>query len=295
LRGGSEGQPASLELVSLADSKLADPPADLDALLEKPGAQNFGETGVRLVASWGKTSGGGYLDLIALTPASRAVEGTTVPVLVLTDRGVYIELVGRTGFGKLATPSDIERMQAEIVPKAAAWIVTAEAGVPVLRIREALGWIAKSHGTVVLATPMPVAGPASQRRPSRYDHAVKKGEPHACSDKLKGGATGAESSEWSMTQMSTAADAFDAAVKPCGASLPVGAGGAIHVMTRIKPDGTVEDACADTDDIGDPTVRACVVEAIKKVSFPKPSKPGIIPFGSAAVFTGKPVIGLCDP
>jgi hypothetical protein len=41
-------------------------------------------------------------------------------------------------------------------------------------------------------------------------------------------------------------------------------------------------------------LRKCVIEAVKKVRLPKPNKPGLIAFGSEALFKGARVRALCD-
>jgi hypothetical protein len=147
---------------------------------------------------------------------------------------------------------------------------------------------------VVLASPLPGAsGPT--KRPSRYDHRVNEGEPYGCSSAMKAGVPGDKAGEYGMSKLGKVADAFDAATASCGQALGVGAGGAVHVQMSINAQGVVEEACAETDDTGDAAVRKCVVEAARRVKLPKPDRPGMVLFGTAAVFTGKPVQPLCDP
>lgn len=160
--------------VALGRPTVPDPPTDLDVALEV--AQ---QGAVRLWASWGDTEGGDLLDLVALTPLSQAARSTTTGVLAVTDKGTYFLAVGMPSSGLVVTDSDVSRIKKEIVPKAAVWVITAEAGVPLEKLREPLGWIAETKGTVVLATAsLESLGPV--RRISRYDAKVQAGQPEAC-------------------------------------------------------------------------------------------------------------------
>lgn len=58
-----------------------------------------------------------------------------------------------------------------------------------------------------------------------------------------------------------------------GDALPAGKGGAIHVMVRIQGNGHIQKACAETDDLGDESVRACVMDAVRKTKLPAPDQP----------------------
>jgi hypothetical protein len=182
----------------------------------------------------------------------------------------------------------------DVLPRAKVIVVAAEGDAPIARVREALDLVAKTKGTVVLASPLPEAGPP-RKRASRYDHRVEEGEPYACSRAMKGGVPGASAGEYQMGSLSKLSDMIERATARCGEALGVGAGGAIHVMMRINAKGSIEEACAETDDTGSAELRACVMEATKKLPLPKPDKPGLVVFGMPAVFTGKPVQPLCDP
>jgi hypothetical protein len=296
LRGGKAGQPATLEApIEAGLDGLADPPADLDPLLsEKRSRAAFSEEGLRVITRWGTTEGGNYLDVLAFTPASRALGHAISPILVATDKGVYLGLPGRTGDGRPMSGPELERLQRELLPKARVWVIAAEGDAPIAKLREALEIVAKAKGTVVLASPLPKAS-SPGKRPSRYDHRVEEGEPHACARAMKEGVPGNKAGEWRGNNAFKAAEAFDAATAACGDALGAGGGGAIHVIMRVNARGTVDEACAETDDTGDAATRKCVVEAARKLKLPKPDKAGILSFGSAAVFAGKPVRPLCDP
>ena len=70
--------------------------------------------------------------------------------------------------------------------------------------------------------------------------------------------------------------------------------GAIHVMTRVGKDGAIGKACAETDDTADPALRTCALSAVRATKLDAPARPGIVPFGTALLFYGKPVTPICD-
>lgn len=175
-------------------------------------------------------------------------------------------------------------------------MVAAEGDAPVSRLREALEILARTGGTVVLATPLPRAS-GTGRQPSQYDHLVEEREPFSCDRAMKAwtpigiGKVGA----WNSINFSKAAELFRAATAACGEGLGVGGGWTVRVQMRVNVEGKVDDACAETDDTGDAALRKCVVEATRKLSLPKPDKPGVLNHGLPAMFIGKPVRPLCDP
>jgi hypothetical protein len=281
--------PLTLEApIALGRPKIPDPAADLDAALSAPR-----HGGVRLWASWGETEGGDLVDLVALTPVSKAVRSTLAAVLAVTDKGTYFLAVGLLSDGHVASEADVARLKSEVVPKARMWVITAEAGVPLAKLREPLAWIKQTTGTVVLATPVlePV-GP--KRRLSRYDAKVAAGQPDACDREMQGGVSGSAAGEFDMSQSSRVIAAFDAIADRCGKDLAPGAGGAIHVMTRVGKDGAIGKACAETDDTAAPALRACALSAVRATKLDPPAKPGIVPFGTAILFFGKPIVPICD-
>ncbi len=279
--------PLSFEApVALGQPAIPEPPADLDATLtaSKHGA-------VRLWGSWGDTEGGDLLDLVALTPVSKAVRSATTAVLAVTDRGTYFLAVGMPSDGRVVAEADIPRIKRDIVPMAPAWIITAEAGVPLEKLREPLGWIAETKGTVVLATStIEPLGPS--RRVSRYDAKVQQGEPRAC-DLAAMQAPGPRPGQLGDKQYWTVGEAFEAISTTCGAALAPGEGGAIHVLTRISASGTIDKACAETDDTALPALRDCALRAVDGMKLEPPSTPGTVNFGTALLFFGAPVAGLC--
>lgn len=270
---------------------LVDPPADLDALLtngqkKKP----FSDVGMRILTPAGSSEGGEYLDLATFTPASRLVLGGLTPILIATDKGIYLGLPNLLSDGHPLTEADREQITTSLLPQAKAWIITGEGDAPMERVAEALSLISRSSGAILLASPLPKAGKA-KKRASRYEARVEKGQPYACSTRTEPGIEAGPIGDYGPGGTFKLAEKFDAAVAGCQSN---GAGGSIHVRMRIDPTGKLVEACAETDDTGDADARKCVVESARKLSFPPPSKPGFVNFGTAAVFAGKKITALCD-
>ncbi|MDP2310431.1 MAG: hypothetical protein Q8P18_30720 [Pseudomonadota bacterium] len=279
--------PLSFEApVVLGQPSIPEPPVDLDAALTAPrhGA-------VRLWGTWGDTEGGDLLELVALTPVSKAVRSATTAVLAVTDKGTYFLAVGMPSDGHVVAEADVDRIKREIVPKAGVWVITAEAGVPLEKLREPLAWIAETKGTVVLATST-VASLGSSRRISRYDAKVEAGAPGAC-DLAAMQKPGPQMGRLGDKQYWGVGAAFEAISRTCGAELGPGEGGAIHVLTRISASGTIEAACAETDDTALPALRACAMREVKAMKLDPPTTPGTVNFGTSLLFFGAPIAGLC--
>jgi hypothetical protein len=232
---------------------------------------------------------------VALTPAPRAATSVVVPTLIATNEAIYLGLIGRPSDGLPLGPGERARLKAELLPKVELWVVTAEGDAPLSRVREALALLAGAKGTVVLATPLSKAGRRATRSWSRYDHRVPATAKEACDPKTVGAVTGGPIGHYRLESLSKLNDVVLGAAKTCGDALPAGKGGEIHVQLRIKRDGKISQACAETDVLGEDSIRACVIESIKKLKVPAPDqKKGFVNFGVSVTFLGKRVKPLCD-
>jgi hypothetical protein len=292
LRGGKAGAAASFEALVAQAKEIDEPLQDLDPVMaiEHGPEPNF-DRGPRVFASWGEMAGGGLLDLVALSPVPHSAQRGVSLAIVLTDKGRFAALIGQGFFSPLPA-SDEERLVRDILPKAASIVVTAERAVPIARVRELLDLLAPAAGAVVLATHRGKAAPPRSNPPSRYEARVKETEPFGCDATMKRGNQGRTIGDWGTSQLNAASKRFDEAIAPCiqGSA----ADGRIHVMMLVKPDGTLESACAETDDTGDAAARKCVVEAARKLALPVPEEQGFVGFGSQAVFPGRAVRATCD-
>ncbi|MDI3283548.1 hypothetical protein [Polyangium sp. 15x6] len=280
-----------LETLDVEEGDLPDPPDDLDALLDRNVyvASDIA-WGTRLVRPF-VTDGGNYLDLVALTPVPRLVLRANTMVLVVTDRSVYLGMHRTVGFRHLETlpPKLVTAALAQV----AVWIVAAEGAAPLTRVKEALDTLREAKGSVVLATPLPMAAPGSTALTSPH-WPVPTEAPERCRPGVYERTTIQFPGDYSDEKHAGVMKAFERAASSCGAKLPAGAGGTLDVRALIRPDGDVEDACIDSDDALDGTLRSCLADAVRHTRFPAPDKrSGWVAFGTRPSVAGPPILGIC--
>ena len=94
-------------------------------------------------------------------------------------------------------------------------------------------------------------------------------------------------------QLGAVSDHFQAVSRQCGDALQAGEGGGIHVLTRIGASGSVDVACVETDDTNNAALRQCTVDAVRKLKLDPPATPGTVNFGTAILYPGARIAGLC--
>ncbi|MDC3956075.1 hypothetical protein KEG38_19590 [Polyangium jinanense] len=282
-----------LETLDVNEGDLPDPPDDLDALLDR-NVYVGGDLawGTRLVRPF-VTDGGNYLDLVALTPVPRLVLRANTMVLVVTDRSVYLGMHGTVGFRHLEKVPP--KLVTAALAQAAVWIVAAEGAAPLTRVQETLDTLREATGSVVLATPLPTAapGPTALTRPH---WPVPTEAPERCRPGVYESTAIQPQGDYSDEKHAGVMKAFERAASSCGTKLPAGVGGTLDVRALIRPDGNVEDACIDSDDALDGTLRSCLVDAVRHTRFPPPDKrSGWVAFGTRPAVAGPPIRGTCGP
>ncbi|MDI1442907.1 hypothetical protein [Polyangium sp. 6x1] len=293
LVGEDETRALVLETLNLEEGDLPDPPDDLDAWVDR-NVYVAGDIawGTRLVRPL-VTDGGNYLDLVALTPVPRLVFRASTMVLVVTDRRVYLGANGTVGFQHLEKFPP--RLMTAALEQVAVWIVAAEGAAPLARVLETLDTLREAKGSVVLATPLPVAaaGPTALTRPH---WPVPTEAPERCRRGVYESTAIQPRGAYSDEKQAGVMKAFERAAASCGAKLSVGTGGTLDVIALIRPDGNVEDACIDSDDALDGTLRSCLVDAVRHTRFPPADKrSGWVAFGTRPSVAGPPIRGICDP
>ena len=288
LVGGDE-RSLRLETYEAPTRLFDDPPADLDPLPRKssPGSdcsRHGGKQETLKTRTW---------ILLALTPASRVVRDDVAPVLVVTDKAMYLGSLGFGGFEH--RPDSIADLLAKGLPVARVWIVAAESNVSLSKLEDALALLKTAKGTVVLATPLPapvqgLLSPSEAKRQRLEPGALFECKSFDYSGDLAGLPIGA----YTPSHLYDAIDVLKHDVMACERGLaPVG-GGTIEVHVAVNPDGKPAKACVSGDDIGDLAVRRCVVEATLGASLPRPDKAGWNYFGASFMLAGRPIRALCD-
>ncbi len=283
-----------LEALDLDEGSLPDPPDDLDALLDRKAyVGGDKEWGTRLVRPL-VTDGGNYLDLVALTPVPRLVLRASTTVLVVTDRTVYLGMYGTVGFLRLedVPPSLVTAALAQT----AVWIVAAEGAAPLARVQEVLDTLREAKGSVVLATPLPTPEPRGPAALTGPHWPVPAEAPERCRPGVYESTAIQPQGRYEYEHEGAVVDAFNRAASSCRAKLDAGAGGSLDVRALIRPDGSVEDACIDSDDTLDGALRSCLVDVVRHTRFPPPDKrSGWVNFGTRLAVAGPPIRGACNP
>lgn len=270
---GAAGAPWRLEAdLSVAVRPLPDAPPDLEPRLTDA------DHPARVLTRWGQL--GAEAQRLALvtftsTPPLRA-EGAAA--LFLTDRGAYLRRVGNaelepTGPVPLA---EAGALLTGVLDEARLPVfVTAEANVPLEHLRTLLAAVPESlAGATALAVPLAPETrlPGPNERRSSDETAL------LCPDGLPVPTEGAEEGVLQAMQIVGAIGPLREGARSCFAHATgtAAVGGRLALAIRIGPEGAVTEACFTGDEIGDPALRACVLEAARATHFPTPDPRGFV-------------------
>jgi len=233
----------------------------------------------RILSRWGQTRAEPY-SLALATLTSTVPVDTTLPaaVVVLTDAGAYVLGTAQSGArAAAAVPAArlIEALRALQPGGAPAMIaVTAEAALPLASLREALAVLAELGVPIALAVPLA----PDVRLPADPVVSPDVAERGLCGRGLPEPATSAVEGDLAQSVVVAAlAPLRDAAARCMNtATGRAASGGRLDVTLRIGADGTVTEACAVRDDVLDPALRICVLEAARALRFPLPNPSGYV-------------------
>lgn len=267
---GAAGAPWRLEAdLSVAVRPLPDAPADLDERLAQDG-------GIRVLTRWGQLGAEARdLALVAFT-TTPPLRASGAAALFLTDEGVYLRRVGEAEvepFGPVSVGDAGARVQRALSGGAVPLFVTAEAGQSIDRLRDLLHRLPEaSAGVTALAVPLAPE--------TRLPDAAARSEDTTgtCPDGLPEPAEGTAEGELAARDIVGALGPLREGARGCfdNATGPAALGGRTSLALRIGPEGAVTEACFREDEIGDPGLRACVLEAARATHFPSPDPPGIV-------------------
>lgn len=265
LRGGSLA-PFTLEAdLASAVHPIPEAPRELEARLDDPR-----DTAV-VLTRWAQHGRTGGLTLVALSASPPPTPGH-LAVVILGREGAHLRRTEGSVAAAHAGPFPTSRL-AEHLPVvldgAAGLVLTAEAGIPLSSVRAALASIPSGSPAVILGLALDAgvrlpAAPAPD--PSVHGMCAAGALPEPTTGQRLG---------------SLAPDIIRAQVSGMGegamrcfeyARGDAARGGRMRVMTRIGPQGRVTEACAASDELGDPTLRACVLGVVRGLVFPAPTQ-----------------------
>lgn len=270
LRGSGAGSPFRLEAdIAVAVRPLPDAPPDLDARLGATGL------GIRALTRWGSLGAGDDLALVVFT-STPPVSAPSAVLLAITDRGAFVIPIGtsRERMGPVPLAEALSRVAARTEGDPAPIVVTAEEGVSLAILREALtGLSASVAGLVALAVPL-----AEGTRLPPDPAAQADNLDGACPDGLPEPAPGAAFGDLPPAAILEGLRPLRDGAAQCFANTTgrAASGGRVGISVRIGADGAVIAACVSDDGIGDPGLRSCLVELARASRFPAPSPAGIV-------------------
>jgi hypothetical protein len=263
LRGGDLAPCVLVADLASAVHPIPEAPRDLEARLDDPRAP------VVVLTRWAQHGAGAGIALVGLSATPPPSRGH-LAVVLLSRQGAHLRRTDAGVSPSHAGPFPVNRL-AEHLPVvmegAAGVVVSAEAGVPLSTLRAALAQVPAGAPPTTLAlaledgvrlpsppTPDPsthgmcAAGALPAPPPGQTLGTVA---PDAVRERLA-----------SMTEGAMRCFEF--------ARGDAARGGRLRVLTRIGAQGRVTEACATTDQLGDPTLRNCVLGVVRGVVFPAP-------------------------
>lgn len=262
---GASGYRLAADL-ALAVRPLPDPPADLDAVLGAEGGA------VRPITPWGQVGDAEEGPIVASLTALPPARGARGLVVFVTDRGVFLRGAGRPAPGAGAVPAGSLRGTLDRVADADdVVLVAAEAGVALSALAEVLAAVPAD-----LAVGLGVSLPPETALPPGVGPAEDAGGAEGlCSEEDEGAGGGAGAGQLPTDAVVRGLAPLRDAGQRCLAASG-SAGGALAVRFRIGPRGTVASACARSDETGSARLRACILEALRALTFPPPDPAGVV-------------------
>jgi hypothetical protein len=264
LRGGPLA-PYRLEAdLASAIHPIPNAPSELESRLDDLSG------GVVVLTRWAQHGSTGALTVVALSATPPPVPGH-VAVVILGRQGAYLRRTEGSVPAAHAGPFPTGRLGDHlpvVLEGASAVVITAEAGVPLSSLRAALGSLPAGSPQALFGLVLD-AGVRLPRTPTA-DPSIQG----LCQE---GGLPEPPTSQ-RLGSLST--EAIRARVSGMGegamrcfeyAQGDAARGGRMRVLVRIGPEGRVSEACASSDELGDPTLRACVLGVVRGLVFPSPA------------------------
>lgn len=201
---------------------------------------------------------------VALTTIAGSAERRGL-LVVLSEHGAHVlRTDAASAAPRVETSLDDARALAQAASPDVAVFVTADADVPLSTVASFLGHLDALAGRVALAAVLPEDARAPEDAATTGAAAPTCEElPPLADDAAVGDVDPAE-------LRTTLSSSLVPAAQACVATSASGLGGLVRVAFRIGEDGHVSEACVTEDATGDGTLRACLVDALRAIAFPRP-------------------------
>lgn len=233
----------------------------------------------RLLSRWGVTRAESYALAVVTFTSTVPVDSTAASALVvLTDEGAYV-LSTTPGNVTESAPMPLARVDEALLALApnhapALVALTAEANVPLATVREALALLGELTTPITLGVPLA----PDVRLPAERVVAPDVAQSGLCERGLPEPAADAPEGDLASSAVISALTPLREAAARC-LSVATGraaSGGRLDVTLRIDSNGAVSEACAVHDEVRDPALRLCVLEAARALHFAAPSPVGYV-------------------
>lgn len=242
--------------LSVAVRGLPAAATDLAARAEASGGR------ARVLTRLGGYGGASRFVAVALTTIAGSATRTGA-LLVQTRGGVFVLRTDEAGDARAVdVATAIARLASMDVGSV---FVTADADTPLSDLVALLAALPSSlDGRIALAAVLPedAVAPADDASTSAPVAALCEGLPTLPDDALVG--------DLDASTLRASLSSLVPAAQACVATSASGLGGLVRVAFRVGQDGHVSEACVVADATGDPTLRACLVDALEALTFPAP-------------------------
>jgi len=233
----------------------------------------------RILSRWGQTRAEPYSLALATLTSTVPVDPTLpAAAVVLTDAGAYVLGTAQSSapaVSAVPTARLVEALRTLQPGGAPAMVaVTAEAALPLASLRDALAVLAELGVPIALAVPLA----PDVRLPADPVVSPDVAERGLCGRGLPEPPASAVEGDLAQSVVVAALAPLRDAAARCMSTATgrAASGGRLDVTLRIGADGTVTEACAVRDDVLDPALRICVLEAARALRFPLPSPTGYV-------------------
>ena len=294
---GGEGSLRFEADVAAAVHPLIEAPQDLSPSLENS------LSAVQILTRWGQVGAGGPgLTLVTFTSVPQPIDGSYVAIF-LTAKGVYLRStekeVDKAHAGPFPTADLLKHLKKVRKNTYSNLAVTAEEGIRLNELRELFGTLKRGeNGAVALAVSLPENTRLPAPDPARAAGTDESNEA-MCTEGLSLPDPKTPQGKVEAEAMAQALEPLKEAAKDCVAKSgdKAGTGGNLNVQLRLSAQGSVKEACFNRDTIGSARLRQCLVEVLRKLSYPRPEPSGEVDLALPLVVPADPSLHqqpLCD-